>query len=131
MKRNLDNHPKIDGFLTLVAFISSIILIIFIMIVPGTANQRQEKATKVTKIETVLKETNLSDLQSYFVNELGADDIDYNKETKRIIIDTNKSSYVENIAEIDNKLAQNDKIKSVEFTNEGKFPTIILIINLK
>ena len=91
-----------------------------------------EEQTKSAKVETIFKETGLSDLQSYFENELGIDDIIYNKETKRIIIDTNESSSADTIAKIDDKLAKNDKIKSVEFTRaDGKGGLIILIINLK
>lgn len=131
-KRNLDNHPKIDGFMALVMFISVIVLILWIIIVPGTTYQREERATEVTNVETVLKETNLSELQDYFVNKLGADNIVYNKETKKVIIDTNESSQINEIAAIDKELAKNDKIKSVEFTRAGgKGGLIILIINLK
>lgn len=91
-----------------------------------------EKAAKLEKMEMILKETHLSDSQSYFENELGVDDIVYNKESKKLIIDTGESSTAENIAKIDEKLAQNDKIKSVEFTRAGgKGGLIILIINLK
>ena len=131
-KRNLDNHEIIDCFLTLVAFISGIILGIFFMIVPAAMYGRHEEAIKSAKNEKILKEANLSDLQNYIINELGADDIAYNKETKKVIIDTSKSSYAENIAEIDKRLAKNDKIKSVEFTRaDGKGGPLILIINLK
>lgn len=131
-KRNLDNHPKIDGFMALVMFISGITLGIFFMIVPAAMYGRQEEAIKSAKNEKILKEANLSDLQNYIINELGADDIAYNKETKKVIINTSESSYAENIAKIDKRLAENDKIKSVEFTRAGgKGGLIILIINLK
>lgn len=131
-KRNLDNHKNIDIFLTLVMFISRITLGIFFMIVPAAMYGRQEEAIKSAKNEKILKEANLSDLQNYIINELGADDIAYNKETKKVIIDTSKSSYAENIAAIDKELAKNNKIKSVEFTRAGgKGGLIILIINLK
>lgn len=131
-KRNLDNHPKIDGFMALVMFISGIALMFFIIIVPASVISREREATESAKVEAVLKDANLSELQDYFVNKLGADDIAYNKETKKVIIDTSKSSYAENIAEIDKRLAKNDKIKSVEFTRaDGKGGPLILIINLK
>ena len=131
-KRNLDNHKNIDIFLALVMFISGITLGIFFMIVPATMYGRHEEAIKSAKNEKILKEANLSDLQNYIINELGADDIAYNKETKKVIIDTNESSQVNEIAAIDKELAKNDKIKSVEFTRAGgKGGLIILIINLK
>lgn len=131
-KRNLDNHKNIDIFLSLVMFISGITLGIFFMIVPAAMYGRHEEAIKSAKNEKILKEANLSDLQNYIINELGADDIAYNKETKKVIIDTSKSSYAENIAAIDKELAKNAKIKSVEFTRAGgKGGLIILIINLK
>ena len=102
------------------------------MIVPGTEHMRQEEAIKSTKSETILKDANLSDLQGYFENELGIDDIAYNKETKKVIIDTNKDSYTDNIAKIDKKLAKNANIKSVDFAQtSGRGESIILIINLK
>lgn len=131
-KRNIDNHPKIEGFLALVMFISGIAFMICLMILPGITYQRKERATESAKVEAVLKDANLSELQDYFVNKLGADDIAYNKETKKVIIDTNESSQVNEIAAIDKELAKNDKIKSVEFTRAGgKGGLIILIINLK
>lgn len=131
-KRNLDNHPKIDGFMALVMFISGIALMFFIIIVPASVISREREATESAKVEAVLKDANLSELQDYFVNKLGADDIAYNKETKKVIIDTNESSQVNEIAAIDKELAKNDKIKSVEFTRAGgKGGLIILIINLK
>lgn len=131
-KRNLDNHPKIDGFMALVMFISGIALMFFIIIVPASVISREREATESAKVEAVLKDANLSELQDYFVNKLGADDIAYNKETKKVIIDTNESSQVNEIASIDKELAKNDKIKSVEFTRAGgKGGLIILIINLK
>ena len=131
-KRNLDNHPKIDSFMALVMFISGIALMFFIIIVPASVISREREATESAKVEAVLKDANLSGLQDYFVNKLGADDIAYNKETKKVIIDTNESSQVNEIAAIDKELAKNDKIKSVEFTRAGgKGGLIILIINLK
>lgn len=131
-KRNLDNHKNIDIFLALVMFISGITLGIFFMIVPAAMYGSQEEAIKSAKNEKILKEANLSELQNYIINELGADDIAYNKETKKVIIDTNESSQVNEIAAIDKELAKNDKIKSVEFTRAGgKGGLIILIINLK
>lgn len=131
-KRNLDNHKNIDIFLSVVMFISGITLGIFFMIVPAATYGRHEEAIKSAKNEKILKEANLSDLQNYIINELGANDIAYNKETKKVIIDTSKSSYAENIAEIDKRLAKNGKIKSVEFTRaDGKGGPLILIINLK
>lgn len=131
-KRNLDNHPKIDGFMALVMFISGIALMFFIIIVPASIISRERETTESAKVEAVLKDANLSELQDYFVNKLGADDIAYNKETKKVIIDTNESSQVNEIAAIDKELAKNDKIKSVEFTRAGgKGGLIILIINLK
>lgn len=131
-KRNLDNHPKIDAFMALVMFISGIALMLFIIIAPASAIGREREAAESAKVEAVLKDANLSELQDYFVNELGADDIAYNKETKKVIIDTNESSQVNEIAAIDKELAKNDKIKSVEFTRAGgKGGLIILIINLK
>lgn len=131
-KRNLDNHPKIDCFMALVMFISGIALMFFIIIVPASVISREREATESAKVKAVLKDANLSELQDYFVNKLGADDIAYNKETKKVIIDTNESSQVNEIAAIDKELAKNDKIKSVEFTRAGgKGGLIILIINLK
>lgn len=131
-KRNLDNHPKIDGFMALVMFISGIALMFFIIIVPASVISREREATESAKVEAVLKDANLSELQDYFVNKLGADDIAYNKETKKVIINTNESSQVNEIAAIDKELAKNNKIKSVEFTRAGgKGGLIILIINLK
>ena len=131
-KRNLDNHPKIDIFMALVMFISGIALMFFIIIVPASVISREREATESAKVEAVLKDANLSELQDYFVNKLGADDIAYNKETKKVIIDTNESSQVNEIAAIDKELAKNAKIKSVEFTRAGgKGGLIILIINLK
>lgn len=131
-KRNLDNHPKIDVFMALVMSISGIALMLFIIIVPASTISREREATESAKVEAVLKDANLSELQDYFVNKLGADDIVYNKETKKIIIDTSESSQVNEIAAIDKELAKNDKIKSVEFTRAGgKGGLIILIINLK
>ena len=131
-KRNLDNHEIIYCFLTLVAFISGIILMLWLIIAPVSAISREREATESAKVEAVLKDANLSELQDYFVNKLGADDIAYNKETKKVIIDTNESSQVNEIAAIDKELAKNDKIKSVEFTRAGgKGGLIILIINLK
>lgn len=131
-KRNLDNHKNIDCFLTLVAFISGIILMLWLIIAPTSAISREREATESAKVEAVLKDANLSELQDYFVNKLGADDIAYNKETKKVIIDTNESSQVNEIAAIDKELAKNDKIKSVEFTRaDGKGGPLILIINLK
>lgn len=131
-KRNLDNHPKIDGFMALVMFISGIVLMIFIMILPADAIGREREATESAKVKAVLKDANLSELQNYFINELDADDIVYNKETKKVIIHTNEGSQVDEIAAIDKELAKNDKIKSVEFTRAGgKGGLIILIINLK
>ena len=131
-KRNLDNHPKIDGFMALVMFISGIAFMLFIIIMPASVISREREATESAKVEAVLKDANLSELKSYFINELGADDIAYNKETKKVIIDTNESSQVNEIAAIDKELAKNDKIKSVEFTRAGgKGGLIILIINLK
>lgn len=104
-------------------------------VITGSMKRDQMKIdeqAKSARIETIFKETGLSDLQSYFENDLGIDDITYNKETKKIIIDTNESSYAENIAKIDKRLAKNDNIKSVEFTRAGgKGGLIILIINLK
>ena len=131
-KHNLDNHPKIDGFMALVMFISVIALMFFIIIVPASVISREREATESAKVEAVLKDANLSELQDYFVNKLGADDIAYNKETKKVIINTNESSQVNEIAAIDKELAKNNKIKSVEFTRAGgKGGLIILIINLK
>ena len=131
-KRNLDNHPKIDIFLAFVMFISGIAFMLFIIIAPASVISREREATESAKVEAVLKDANLSELQDYFVNKLGADDIAYNKETKKVIIDTNESSQVNEIAAIDKELAKNDKIKSVEFTRAGgKGGLIILIINLK
>ena len=82
-KRNLDNHEIIDCFLTLVAFISGIILMLWLIIAPASAISREREATESAKVEAVLKDANLSELQDYFVNKLGADDIVYNKETKK------------------------------------------------
>lgn len=131
-KRNLDNHKNIDIFLALVMFISGITLGTFFMIVPAAMYGRQEEAIKSAKNEKILKEANLSDLQNYIINELGAGDIAYNKEAKKVIIDTSESSYAENIAKIDKRLAKNANIKSVEFTRaDGKGGPLILIINLK
>lgn len=73
-KRNLDNHPKIDSFIALVMFISVIALMFFIIIVPASVISREREATESVKVEAVLKDANLSELQDYFVNKLGADD---------------------------------------------------------
>lgn len=125
-----EEHKIFTGFLT-IAYIA--MAVTFVITDSMKRDQMKiEERTKSAKVETIFKETGLSDLQSYFENELGIDDIIYNKETKRIIIDTNESSSADTIAKIDDKLAKNDKIKSVEFTRaDGKGGLIILIINLK
>lgn len=125
-----EEHKIFTSFLTIVYIAMAVTFVI-----TGSMKRDQMKIdeqAKSARIETIFKETGLSDLQSYFENELGIDDITYNKETKKIIIDTNESSYAENIAKIDKRLAKNDNIKSVEFTRAGgKGGLIILIINLK
>lgn len=125
-----EEHKIFTSFLTIVYIVMAVTFVI-----TGSMKRDQmkiEERTKSAKVEIIFKETGLSDLQSYFENELGIDDIIYNKETKRIIIDTNESSSADTIAKIDDKLAKNDKIKSVEFTRaDGKGGLIILIINLK
>ena len=119
---------NIEGFLLFTGVLSGLTLLITFPTLYGI----NMNATESTKTETILKKANLSDLQSYFENELGIDDIAYNEETKKVIIDTNESSYVDNIVKIDKRLAKNDKIKSVDFTRAGgKGGLIILIINLK
>lgn len=125
-----EEHKIFTGFLT-IAYIA--MAVTFVITYSMKRDQmKAEETTKSAKVETIFKETGLSDLQSYCENELGIDDIIYNKETKRIIIDTNESSSADTIAKIDDKLAKNDKIKSVEFTRaDGKGGLIILIINLK
>lgn len=90
-----------------------------------------EKAAKLEKIEMILKETHLSDLQSYFKNDLGVDNITYDKTNKKLIIETKIDSTVDDIVEINQKLAKNTNIKSVDFTNNDDDSEIILIINLK
>lgn len=92
-----------------------------------------KKAAKLEKMEMILKETHLSDLQSYFKNDLDVDNITYNKTNKKLIIETETEtdSTVNDIVEIDKKLAKNANIKSVDFTNNDDDSTIILIINLK
>lgn len=127
---NFEENKIFTSFLTIVYIAMAVtFLITFFM---KQDQIKIEEQTKSANIETIFKETGLSDLQSYFENELGIDDITYNKETKKIIIDTNESSYAENIAAIDKELAKNAKIKSVEFTRAGgKGGLIILIINLK
>lgn len=125
-----EEHRIFTSFLTIVYVAMAVTFVI-----TGSMKRDQMKIdeqAKSARIETIFKETGLSDLQSYFENDLGIDDITYNKETKKIIIDTNESSYAENIAKIDKRLAKNDNIKSVEFTRAGgKGGLIILIINLK
>lgn len=125
-----EEHKIFTSFLTIVYIAMAVTFVI-----TGSMKRDQMKIdeqAKSARIETIFKETGLSDLQSYFENDLGIDDITYNKETKKIIIDTNESSYAENIAKIDKRLAKNDNIKSVEFTRAGgKGGLIILIINLK
>ena len=125
------NFFKVFNRIAIIVYI--IIAMIFFITAPMQHDQmKAEEAAKLEKVETIFKETGLSDLQSYFKNDIGIDDIIYNKETKRIIIDTNESSSADTIAKIDDKLAKNDKIKSVEFTRaDGKGGPLILIINLK
>lgn len=125
-----EEHKIFTSFLTIVYIVMAVTFVITDSM--KRDQMKIEERTKSAKVETIFKETGLSDLQSYFENELGIDDIIYNKETKRIIIDTNESSSADTIAKIDDKLAKNDKIKSVEFTRaDGKGGLIILIINLK
>lgn len=126
-KRNLGNHPAIGCFLMIIAIISGLTLVIMV----SGLSQDSNDTSKPTKTEIVLKEANLTDLQGYIANNLNSYKAVYNKETKKVIIDTDEISDIDNIAEIDKKLAKNDKIKSVEFTNRGKSSRIILIINLK
>ena len=125
-----EEHKIFNSFLTI-----AYVIMVMTFLITFFMKQDQikiEEQTKSANIETIFKETGLSDLQSYFENELGIDNIIYNKETKRIIIDTNESSSADTIAKIDDKLAKNAKIKSVEFTRAGgKGGLIILIINLK
>lgn len=61
-------------------------------------------------------------------------DVSYNKDTKTLVIDTNKSSDSENITGIDAKLAKNSKIKSVDFTSAGgrkQASHMVVIVKLK
>lgn len=125
-----EEHKIFTSFLTIVYIVMAVTFVI-----TGSMKQDQmkiEEQTKSANIETIFKETGLSDLQSYFENDIGIDKIIYNKETKRIIIDTNESSSADTIAKIDDELAKNDKIKSVDFTQTGGGGgSVILIINLK
>ena len=125
-----EEHEIFNSFLT-IAYVIMVMTFLVTFFMKQDQMKIEEQA-KSTRIETIFKETGLSDLQSYFENDLGIDDITYNKETKKIIIDTNESSYAENIAKIDKRLAENANIKSVNFTRAGgKGGSIILIINLK
>ena len=124
-----EEHKIFTSILTIVYIAMAITFVI-----TGSMKRDQmkiEEQTKSANIETIFKETGLSDLQSYFENDIGIDKIIYNKETKRIIIDTNESSSADTIAAIDKKLAKNTNIKSVDFTNNDDDSEIILIINLK
>lgn len=125
-----EEHKIFTGFLTIVYIAMAVTFVITDSM--KRDQMKIEEQTKSTNIETILKETHLSNLQSYFKNDLGVDNITYDKTNKKLIIDTNESSSADTIAKIDDKLAKNDKIKSVEFTRAGgKGGLIILIINLK
>lgn len=93
---------------------------------------KAEKAAKLEKMEMILKEAHLSNLQSYFKNDLGVDNITYDKTNKKLIIETETDSTVDDIVKINQKLAKNTNIKSVDFTNNDDDDSeIILIVNLK
>ena len=121
---------KVFNRIAIIVYI--IIAIIFFITAPMQQDQMNaEKAAKLEKIEMILKETHLSDLQSYFKNDLGVDNITYDKTNKKLIIETKIDSTVDDIVEINQKLAKNTNIKSVDFTNNDDDSEIILIINLK
>ena len=128
--RHESNFFKIFNRIAIIVYI--IIAIIFFIIAPMQHDQmKAEEAAKLEKIEMILKETHLSDLQSYFTNDLGVDNITYDKTNKKLIIETETDSTVDDIVKINQKLAKNDKIKSVDFTNNDDDSEIILIVNLK
>lgn len=128
--RHESNFLKVFNRIAIIVYI--IIAIIFFITAPMQQDQMNaEKAAKLEKIEMILKETHLSDLQSYFKNDLGVDNITYDKTNKKLIIETKIDSTVDDIVEINQKLAKNTNIKSVDFTNNDDDSEIILIINLK
>ena len=128
--RHESNFFKVFNRIAIIVYI--IIAIIFFITAPMQQDQMNaEKAAKLEKIEMILKETHLSDLQSYFKNDLGVDNITYDKTNKKLIIETKIDSTVDDIVEINQKLAKNTNIKSVDFTNNDDDSEIILIINLK
>ena len=121
---------KVFNRIAIVIYI--IIAILFFITAPSEHDRMEaEKAAKLEKMEMILKETHLSDLQSYFKNDLDVDNITYDKTNKKLIIETETDSTVDDIVKIDKKLAENANIKSVDFTNNDDDSTIILIINLK
>lgn len=120
---------KVFNRIAIVIYI--IIAITFFITAPIEHDRMEtEKAAKLEKMEMILKETHLSDLQSYFKNNLGVDNITYDKTNKKLIIETEADSTVNDITEIDKKLAENASIKSVDFTRADG-GSIILIVNLK
>ena len=119
--------------LSKVKAIMLVTLLIFCAGVSVAAGIHYKNKVNQTKT-TVLKDAGVPELTQYFESTVGMSDIVYNKETKKLIIDTNEYSSAENIDNIDKKLAKNSKIKSVEFTATGERKQetrIVVIIHLK
>lgn len=117
--------PKTDMFLS--------VLILIFMISAGVACVAADVERTQTHINTI-QEAGVPELADYFQSTVGMSDVSYNKDTKTLVIDTNKSSDSENITGIDAKLAKNSKIKSVDFTSAGgrkQASHIVVIVKLK
>jgi hypothetical protein len=117
--------PKTDMFLS--------VLILIFMISAGVACVAADVERTQTHINTI-QEAGVPELADYFQSTVGMSDVSYNKDTKTLVIDTNKSSDSENITGIDAKLAKNSKIKSVDFTSAGgrkQASHMVVIVKLK
>lgn len=117
--------PKTDMFLS--------VLILIFMISAGVACVAADVERTQTHINTI-QEAGVPELADYFQSTVGMSDVSYNKDTKTLVIDTNKSSDSKNITGIDAKLAKNSKIKSVDFTSAGgrkQASHMVVIVKLK
>ena len=109
------------------------VLILIFMISAGVACVAADVERTQTHINTI-QEAGVPELADYFQSTVGMSDVSYNKDTKTLVIDTNKSSDSENITGIDAKLAKNSKIKSVDFTSAGgrkQASHMVVIVKLK
>lgn len=88
--------PKTDMFLS--------VLILIFMISAGVACVAADVERTQTHINTI-QEAGVPELADYFQSTVGMSDVSYNKDTKTLVIDTNKSSDSENITGIDAKIS--------------------------